>query len=69
MKVIRQINIKDRQGYFFNDMANISEFDPNLLSIDQVVFGNDKLILYHIKYIKNLNSLNTLYLFFNNLDA
>ena len=25
--------------------------------------------MYDIKYIKNLNSLNTLYLVFNNLDA
>ena len=30
---------------------------------------SDELIMYDIKYIKNLNSLNTLYLVFNNLDA
>ena len=65
MKTIRQI---DRQGYFFNDMANINDFDPSVLNIDEKSFKSDELIIYDIKYIKNLNSLNTLYLAFNNLD-
>ena len=50
-------------------MTNINDFDPSLLKIDEVLFGINKLIMYDIKYIKNLNSLNTLYLVFNNLDA
>ena len=69
MKTIRQINIENRQGYFFNDMTNINDFDPSLLNIDKISFKSDELIMYGIKYIKNLNSLNTLYLVFNNLDA
>ena len=69
MKTIRQINIENRQGYFFNDMTNINNFDPTLLNIDEVLFGSNKLIMHHIKHIKNLNSLNSLYLVFNNLDA
>ena len=69
MKTIRQINIENRKGYFFNDMTNINDFDPSLLNIDEVLFKSNELIMYHIKYIKNLNSLNTLYLVFNNLDA
>ena len=59
MKTIRPINIKDRQGYFFNDMTNIDDFDPSLLNIE-VSFKSDELIIYDIKYIKDLNSLNTL---------
>ena len=43
-------------------MTNINDFDPSLLNIDE-------LIMYDIKYIKNLNSLNSLYPVFNNLDA
>ena len=69
MKTIRQINIENRQGYFFNDMTNIGGFNSSLLNIDEVSFKSDELIMYDIKYIKNLNSLNTLYLVFNNLDA
>ena len=50
-------------------MTNINDFDPSLLIIDEVSFRGDKLIMYHIKYIKNLNRLNTFYLVFNNLDG
>ena len=50
-------------------MANINDFDPSLLNIDEVLFKSDELIMYGIKYIKNLNSSDSLYLGFNNLDA
>ena len=29
MTAIRQVNIKNRQNYFFNDMANIGDLDFN----------------------------------------
>ena len=32
---IKQINIKNRTYYFFNDMINIEYFDSNLLKIDK----------------------------------
>ena len=50
-------------------MTNVNDFDPILLNIDHVVFENNGLIMYDIKYIKDLNNLNSLYLVFNNLDA
>ena len=50
-------------------MTNINDFDPSLLNIDEVLFESNKLIMYDIKYIKNLNSLGSLHLVFNNLDA
>ena len=50
-------------------MTNINDFKPGLLNTDDVSFKNDELIMYDIKYIKNLNNLNALYLAFNNLDA
>ena len=57
------------KSYFFTDMTNINDFDPSLLNIDEVSFKSDELIMYDIKYIKNLSRLNILYLVFNNLDA
>ena len=69
MKTVRRKNITSRPGYFFNDMTNINDFDPILLNIDRVVFKNDELIMYDIKYIKNMDSLNTLYLVFDNVDT
>ena len=68
MKTIRQINIENRQNYFFNHMTNINDFDPSLLNIDEVLFESDELIMYDIIYIKDFN-VDSLYLVFNNLDA
>ena len=56
-------------GLFFNNMTNINDFNPSLLNIDEVLFKSNELVMYDIKYIKNLNSLNSLYLVFNNLDT
>ena len=64
MKTIRQINIENRPNYFFNDMTNINDFDPSLLNVNEVLFESNKLIMYDIKYIKNLNSSDSLYLVF-----
>ena len=69
MRTIKQVNIKNRQNYFFDDMTNIGDFDLSLLNIDQKAFKSNDSIIYDIKYIKNLNGLNSLYLLFNNLDA
>ena len=69
MKKIRQTNIKNRQNYFFNNMTNIRDLDLSLLNIEQIAFKSNDSIIYEINYIKNLNSSNSLYLVFNNLDA
>ena len=69
MKVVRQINIENKPGYFFYDMTNINDIDLSLLNIDKISFKGDELIMYDIKYIKELHSLNTLYLVFNNLNT
>ena len=69
MRTTKQVNIKNRQNYFFNDMTIIGDFELSLLNIDQIAFKNNDSIIYDIKYIKNLNGSNSLYLAFNNLDA
>ena len=35
MRVVKQINIKNRSHYFYNDMINIKNFDPILSKIDR----------------------------------
>ena len=35
-----QINIKKRTYYFYNDMININNFEPNLLKIDRKSYKN-----------------------------
>ena len=54
---------------FFNNMTNIGDFDLGLLNIEQISFKSNDSIIYDIKYIKNLNGSNSLYLVFNNLDG
>ena len=69
MRTIKQVNIKNRQNYFFNDMTSIGDFDLSLLNVDSLEFKNNNSVAYDIKYIKHLNSSNSIYLDFNNLDA
>ena len=71
MKTIRQVNIKNRQDYVFNSMIDIKNFDPSLLSIDQISFESTDSVIYDIEYItmKSLDNENSPYLIFNNVDA
>ena len=40
MRIIKQINIKNRTYYFFNDMINIKNFDSSLLKIEKKLYKN-----------------------------
>ena len=46
---VKEINIKNQTDYFFNDMINIKNFDPNLLKIDKKSYKN--IGIYYIGYI------------------
>ena len=49
MGSIKEINVKSRTYYFFNDMINIKKFDSNLLKIDKksLIKNGD---IYYIGY-------------------
>ena len=72
---IKQINIKNRTYYFFNDMINIKDFDPSLIKIDKKSCKN--IGIYHVGYItiksfsdcENINSENPLYLMIGEVDV
>ena len=51
-------------------MTNIKSFDPNLLSINQISFKSTDDVIYGIEYItmKSFDSVNSLYLVFNNIE-
>ena len=49
MREVKQINIKNRTYYFFNDMINIRDFEPNLLQIDKKSYKN--IGIYNTGYI------------------
>ena len=57
-------------------MTNIKNFDLSLLDIDEISFKSTDDVIYHIKYItmksldnENIDSANSLYLIFNNVDG
>ena len=73
---MKQINIENRPYYFSNEMIDIKDFDPNLLSLGKISFKSTDVVIYNIKYITmksldhvNIDCANPLYLIFNNLDG
>ena len=68
METIKQINIKNRTYYFYNDIINLDEFDESRIRVNKKDF-NDIDIYYlgceHKKKISKcniINSVNALYL-------
>ena len=71
---IKEINIKNRIDYFFDDMINIEDFDPNSLKIDKKLYKN--INIYYIGYITikdsdfvKIKSVNPLYLIISEVDG
>ena len=68
MGLVKQIDIKNRTYYFYNDMINIKKFDSNLSKIDKKSYKD--IGIYNIGYItikkiddyENIYSINPLYL-------
>ena len=50
---IKDINIKNRTYYFYDDMVNIKDSDPNPLKSDKKSFKN--IYIYYIGYITKKN--------------
>ena len=46
---IKEINIKNRTYYFFDDMIKMKDFNPDLLKIDKKSYKN--IDIYYIGYI------------------
>ena len=68
MGTIKQIDIKNRTCYFYNDMIDIKTFDSDLLKIDKKSYkdiGIYNIVFITIKKIddnENIYSVNPLYL-------
>ena len=68
MAEIKQINIKNRTCYFYNDQINLKDFDARLLKVDKKDYN--EIDIYYISYVtvkkiddcNNINSVNSLYL-------
>ena len=70
----KEINIRNRTYYFFDDMINIENFNPALLKIDKK--SNKNISIYYIGYITiknskyvNIHSINPLYIIIGEVDG
>ena len=69
----RQIDVKNRTYYFYNDQINLKDFDASLLKVDKKDYK--EIDIYYIGYVtvktiancNNINSVNPLYLMINKM--
>ena len=70
---VKDIDIKNRIYYSFNDIINVNNFEPNNLKVYEMSYKN--ILIYYIgyvtikdlKYLKN-SSVNPLYLIFSKVN-
>ena len=75
MGSIKEINIKNRTYYFYNDIIDIKTFDSNNLKLDKKTYKD--LDIYNIGYVTikkigsgyDINSVNPLYLLIGNASG
>ena len=72
MVTTKQLNIKNRTYYLYNDLINIKDFDPKLLKLDKKSFKD--ISMYYIGYVTkkpeyNVSSVNPLYLLIDKIDG
>ena len=75
MDTTKQINIKNRTYYFYNDIIDIETFDSKNLKLDKKTYKD--LDIYNIGYVTikkigygyDINSVNPLYLKINNVNG
>ena len=72
MAITKQMNIKNRPYYFYNDLIKLSDFDANMLKVDKKIFKS--ILIYYTGYVTKkkeykINSVNPLYLLIYKIDG
>ena len=72
MVTIKQLNIKNKTYYLYDDLINLKDFDPSLLKLDKK--SSMDISIYYIDYVTkkteyNINIVNPFYLHINELDG
>ena len=70
--VTKQLSIKNRTYYFWNDLINLKDFDPKLLKLDKKLSMD--ISIYYIGYVTkkldcNIDSVNPFYLLIAELNG
>ena len=70
---VKDMNIKICTYYFFNNIINTKQFDPNNIKIDEKSYKN--ILIYYIGYVTikdleyvKINSVNPLHLIFSKVN-
>ena len=70
----KDIDVKNRTYYFFDDIINTKNFDPNNIEINEKSYEN--IFIYYIGYVTikdhkylKINSVNPLYLIFSKVNG
>ena len=66
MKTVRKLNIKDWSGYFFKEMVNILEIQPEYFMINDFGGCKDGLTVFNLCYCQENN---VPHIFFNNIEC
>ena len=75
MGKVKELNMKNRTYYYFNDIINIKDFHSNLLRVDKKQYKDidiDHISDITVKKIgdcENINSVNPLYLMINSASG
>ena len=72
MAISKQMNIKNKTYYFYNDLIKLFDFDPNMLKLNKNTFKG--IYIYYIGYVTNkeedkINCVNSLYLLIYKIDG
>ena len=64
MAITKQMNIKNRTYYFYDDLIKLFDFNPNMLKLDKKTFKG--INTYYIEYVTKkeeykINRVNLLY--------
>ena len=66
MKTIRELNIKDWSGYFFKEMVNINDIDPEYFLVNDFKGLRNGSILFSIAYCEENSAP---HIVFNNIEC
>ena len=75
MEAMKQINIKNRTYYFYNDLINLDKFDGSKIKVDKKDFSNIDIYYLGYEHKKKIsksnvtNSVNPLYLRIINMNG
>ena len=58
MGEIKQINIKNRTYYFYNDIINLNEFDESKIKVDKIFFNDIDIYYLGYEYEKIITECN-----------